>query len=55
MIELQFTVPHRHQGDLEWDVVAALHVDGPHLEVDGDQSFPKCATSRCLTATPARA
>jgi hypothetical protein len=39
MIELQFTVPNRHQGDLEWDVVATLHVDGPHLELDGDQSF----------------
>jgi hypothetical protein len=39
MIELQLTVPNRHQGDLEWDVVATLHVDGPHLEVEGDQSF----------------
>jgi hypothetical protein len=39
MIELQFVVPNRHHGDLEWDVVATLHVDGPHLEVEGDQSF----------------
>jgi hypothetical protein len=39
MIELQFTVPNRRQGDLEWDVVATLHVDGPHLELEGDQSF----------------
>jgi hypothetical protein len=39
MIELQLTVPNRHQGDLEWGVVATLHVDGPHLEVEGDQSF----------------
>lgn len=39
MIELQFVVPKRHHGDLQWDVVATLHVDGPHLEVEGDQSF----------------
>jgi hypothetical protein len=39
MIELQFTVPNRHHGDLEWDVVATLRVDGPHMKVEGDQSF----------------
>jgi hypothetical protein len=39
MIELQLTVPNRHNGDLEWDVVATLRVDGPRLEVEGDQSF----------------
>jgi hypothetical protein len=39
MIGVQFTVPNRHQGDLEWDVVATLHIDGPHLEVEGDQGF----------------
>jgi hypothetical protein len=39
MIELQFTVPNRQHGDLEWDVVATLRVDGLNLEVEGDQSF----------------
>lgn len=39
MIEIQFAVPKRHHGNLEWDVVATLHADGPHLEVEGDQSF----------------
>jgi len=43
MIELQFTVPNRHHVDREWDVVATLRVDGPHLEVGGDQS---CADVR---------
>lgn len=39
MIEIQFTVPNRNHGDLEWDVVATLRVDGVHLELDGDQDF----------------
>lgn len=39
MIEIQFTVPNRHHGDLEWAVVATLRVDGFHLEVEGDQEF----------------
>ena len=39
MIELQFTVPNRNHGELGWDVVATLLVDGVHFEVEGDESF----------------
>jgi hypothetical protein len=39
MIELQFTVPNRNHGELEWEVVATLRVDGPQLEVEGDRCF----------------
>jgi len=39
MIEIQFSAPRRHDGRLEWPVVATLRVDGVHLEIDGDQDF----------------
>jgi hypothetical protein len=39
MVEIQFTVPNRHHGDLEWEVVATVRIDGLRLEVEGDQDF----------------
>ena len=39
MIEITFTAPRRHDGAVEWDTVAVLHIDGKHLEVEGDQDF----------------
>jgi hypothetical protein len=39
MIEITFTAPGRHDGAMEWEVVAVLHIEGAHLEVEGDQDF----------------
>jgi len=39
MIEITFTAPHRRHGVVEWEVVAVLHIEGTHLEVEGDQDF----------------
>jgi hypothetical protein len=39
MIEISFSAPRRQDGELEWDRVAVLRVDGTHLEVEGDQDF----------------
>jgi hypothetical protein len=39
MVEITFTAPRRHDGGVEWEVVAVLHIDGTHLEVEGDQDF----------------
>jgi hypothetical protein len=39
MIELIFSAPRRHDGELEWDRVALLRVDGTHFEIEGDQDF----------------
>jgi hypothetical protein len=39
MIEISFSAPHRRAGELEWDRVAVLRVDGTHFEVEGDQDF----------------
>lgn len=39
MIEISFSAPHHRGGELEWDRVAVLRVDGTHFEVDGDQDF----------------
>lgn len=37
MIEISFS--GRQGGELEWDRVAVLRVDGTHFEVEGDQDF----------------
>jgi hypothetical protein len=39
MIEISFSAPRRRGGELEWDQVAVVCVDGTHFEVDGDQDF----------------
>jgi hypothetical protein len=39
MIEITFTAPRHHDGAVAWEVVAVLHIDGTHLEVEGDQDF----------------
>ena len=39
MIEIQFRVPDRIDGEVEWHVVASMRVDGIHLELEGDQDF----------------
>jgi hypothetical protein len=39
MIEIQFSVPDRVDGELEWHVVAILQIDGTHMRVDGDRDF----------------
>jgi hypothetical protein len=39
MIEITFTAPRRHDGVVEWDLIAVLHIEGTHLEVEGDQDF----------------
>jgi hypothetical protein len=39
MIEISFSVLRRQVGELEWERVAVLHVDGTHVEVEGDQDF----------------
>jgi hypothetical protein len=39
MIEISFSTPHRRDGELEWDCVALLRVDGTHFDVEGDQDF----------------
>jgi len=39
MIELQFSVPSRVDGELQWQVGASLHIEGTHMEVHGDQDF----------------
>lgn len=39
MIEVQFSVPDSSAGHVEWHVVAALFIDGPHLEIHGDQDY----------------
>jgi hypothetical protein len=48
MIELQFTVPNRNHGDLEWEVVATLRVDGVHLELDGHEDFAEVRDIKVL-------
>jgi hypothetical protein len=39
MIEIQFSVPNRVDGEVEWQVVASLRVDGTHVQLEGDQDF----------------
>ena len=39
MIEITFTAPRRHDGVVEWEIVAVLHIEGTHLGVEGDQDF----------------
>ncbi len=39
MIEISFKSPRRRDGELEWDRVAVIRIDGTHFEVDGDQDF----------------
>jgi hypothetical protein len=39
MIEITFTAPRRYDGVVEWDLIAVLHIEGTHLEVEGDQGF----------------
>jgi hypothetical protein len=39
MIEITFSVPRRHGGHVEWEVVATLYVEGTQLHIEGDQSF----------------
>ena len=39
MIEISFSVPRRQDGELEWDRVAVLRIEGTHFEVAGDQDF----------------
>lgn len=39
MIEITFTAPHRRHGVVEWQVIAVLHIEGAHLEVEGDQDL----------------
>ena len=39
MIEIQFSVPERANGEVEWHVVAVLCIDGTHLEIQGDRDF----------------
>jgi hypothetical protein len=54
MIEISFSAPRRQDGELGWDRVAVLRVDGTHFEIEGDQDMPKCATSRSSTSSRAR-
>jgi hypothetical protein len=54
MIEITFTAPRRHDGVVEWDTVAVLHIDGKHLEVEGDRTSPRSVTSNCSTRTRGR-
>jgi hypothetical protein len=39
MIEIRFSTPRRRVGELEWDPVAVVRVDGAHFEIEGDQDF----------------
>ncbi|MGH2713279.1 MAG: hypothetical protein ACRDM7_05235 [Thermoleophilaceae bacterium] len=39
MIELEFAVPDRQDGELRWNVVATLRIDGTHMAVEGDEAF----------------
>jgi hypothetical protein len=39
MIEISFSRPRRRLGELEWDRVAVVRVDGTQFDVDGDQDF----------------
>lgn len=39
MIELSFSAPRRQDGELEWDRIAVLRVDGTHFEIEGDADF----------------
>lgn len=39
MIEISFSAPRRQDGELKWDCVALVRVDGTHFEVEGDQDF----------------
>jgi hypothetical protein len=39
MIEISFSAPRRQDGELEWERVAVLRVDGTHFEIQGDQAY----------------
>jgi hypothetical protein len=37
VVEIQFSVPDRVVGEVEWHVVASMRVDGTDFELEGDQ------------------
>lgn len=39
MIEIRFTVPHPRHGELEWEPIATIRVEGTRFELQGDESF----------------
>jgi hypothetical protein len=39
MIEITFSVPRPHGGDVEWEVVATLYVEGTRFNLERDESF----------------
>jgi hypothetical protein len=39
MIEMQFRTPRRRHGELEWELVATIRVDGTSFELEGDDAF----------------
>ena len=39
MIEMRFKTPRRRDGELEWELVATIRVDGTSFELDGDEAF----------------
>jgi hypothetical protein len=39
MVEISFSAPRRQDGELEWERVAVMHVDGTHFKIEGDQAF----------------
>lgn len=48
MIELNFSAPRRQDGELEWDRIAVLRVDGTHFEIEGDPDFAEACDIEVL-------